>query len=435
MRFILLLTTLCLAQMNAMSQVTGSTGIPAEYITPLHSDVLSFMHDSIPGTSRVDVYVAVPFEALQFQEYQSLYMAKYRCRLLFRDTVGRPYLDTTITRSLQVSDYRVSRGLEGSVHYVLQTFVLKPGPYKVEVSIADIFSRRTAQVQSSINVPNYEKERPLLSSLILAHRIEQTNDVYRISPLVGRRIRDDSQPHFIVFEAYPASWPQRVVFRWRITNTLGDEITGGTKSAVLPDERNQLYIPFKLLEKPRSGVYKLVLEMIEDDPSNQNPTTLASNSLELFIPRTSATDGVKDLAMAIRQLRYVATQEQLSHILEGTTDLEKQVRFDEFWKELDPTPGTAANEAFEEYYQRIEKANLLYRSTMEGWMTDRGMVYVINGTPINVERFQSAEGRSTFERWMYPNRIIVTFEDTMGFGDFRLRGPLPTGGKYRYRSQ
>ena len=61
-----------------------------------------------------------------------------------------------------------------------------------------------------------------------------------------------------------------------------------------------------------------------------------------------------------------------------------------------PHRGSAiAARVIEQYYSRIEAANLLFSAYKEGWKTDRGMVYVVLGPPMRIE--WTAEG----ERWHY----------------------------------
>lgn len=49
------------------------------------------------------------------------------------------------------------------------------------------------------------------------------------------------------------------------------------------------------------------------------------------------------------------------------------------------------------YYNRVEEANLYFSSYLEGWKTDRGIIYVILGPPSRVVR------NSTSEIWIYGN--------------------------------
>ena len=140
-----------------------------------------------------------------------------------------------------------------------------------------------------------------------------------------------------------------------------------------------------------------------------------------------------DINLSVRQLAYVADQDQIDGLL-GTKDpAERQFRFEQFWKAQDPSPQTVRNEAFEEYYARIATANTRFKSYAEGWITDMGRVYIIYGEPVNIEQYTGQTGSALIVRWTYLNNISFTFEDNTGFGDYRLRTPIPPSAKYQYR--
>ena len=43
------------------------------------------------------------------------------------------------------------------------------------------------------------------------------------------------------------------------------------------------------------------------------------------------------------------------------------------------------------YYNRMQDANLYFTSYLEGWKTDRGMIYLIYGTPNTIIRNANSE--------------------------------------------
>lgn len=148
--------------------------------------------------------------------------------------------------------------------------------------------------------------------------------------------------------------------------------------------------------------------------------------------RTLGGNVLSDITTAIKQLRYVAYQSDVDYINEGNTEAERQMRFEAFWKKLDPSPGTDRNEAFEEYYSRIDYANRAFKSFQEGWLTDKGMVYIIFGPPYSSDRQNNYNDGRIYERWVYLNNREFVFIDNSGFGDFRMIRPMSVTEKYRY---
>ncbi|MCP2604344.1 GWxTD domain-containing protein, partial [Candidatus Aminicenantes bacterium AC-708-M15] len=101
---------------------------------------------------------------------------------------------------------------------------------------------------------------------------------------------------------------------------------------------------------------------------------------------------------------------------------ERKKFIEEFWKRRDPDPTTEVNEFKEEYYKRIEEANKLFRGEgREGWLTDRGRIYVIFGPPTS--RFTYPMGHPEIGRpaeiWYY-GWFPVVFVDWFWNGTYTL---------------
>jgi GWxTD domain-containing protein len=134
---------------------------------------------------------------------------------------------------------------------------------------------------------------------------------------------------------------------------------------------------------------------------------------------------LKNLDLAVSQLMYIATSDELKNIKKAKTQEEKQRRFLKFWKSKDPTPNTPKNELMIEYYNRIKIANDRYSHYVEGWKTDMGMVYIIYGNPSNIDRHPFESDSKPYEIWEYYDlRKRFVFVDDSGFGDYRLTTPI-----------
>lgn len=129
---------------------------------------------------------------------------------------------------------------------------------------------------------------------------------------------------------------------------------------------------------------------------------------------------ISDIDLAIKQMKYIARKKDYEKIKNADQD-ERLEAFQKYWKKFDPTPGTIANEAMDEYYSRVEMANQRFAGFRDGWKTDMGMIYIIFGPPNDVERHPFDSGYKPYEIWYYHtiNREF-TFMDEAGFGEYRL---------------
>jgi GWxTD domain-containing protein len=94
-------------------------------------------------------------------------------------------------------------------------------------------------------------------------------------------------------------------------------------------------------------------------------------------------------------LRYLTTSKEYSALEANLNNPEKVKKtVDEFWLSR---AGSAERSRvlLKTYYERIQEANQLFTSFVEGWQTDRGIIYTIYGPPNIV--YQSKVGES----WVY----------------------------------
>ncbi len=93
----------------------------------------------------------------------------------------------------------------------------------------------------------------------------------------------------------------------------------------------------------------------------------------------------------IAPLRYLSSKQEFREITEGSN---KRAGMETFWTECAGSQDRA-RELIKIYYNRVKEANVYFNSYLEGWKTDRGLVYVIFGPPNIVYR------NSSNEQWIY----------------------------------
>lgn len=107
-----------------------------------------------------------------------------------------------------------------------------------------------------------------------------------------------------------------------------------------------------------------------------------------------AFPGLKDELEMIKSTRYIMrTEDEYEYCLKAEN---KKEAIDAFWKELAGS-NERARELLKKYYQRVTEANKLFTSHMDGWKTDRGMIFIVMGAPTIM--YRSAAG----ELWIYGN--------------------------------
>ena len=103
-------------------------------------------------------------------------------------------------------------------------------------------------------------------------------------------------------------------------------------------------------------------------------------------------------------LRYITTKAEYDEM--SKTNYSKPL-VDQFWIESGASK-ERAKDLIRIYYSRVEKANRYFSSHTEGWRTDRGMIYLVFGQPVEIEEID------TQIKWYYgskndDNVIVFTF--------------------------
>jgi GWxTD domain-containing protein len=134
---------------------------------------------------------------------------------------------------------------------------------------------------------------------------------------------------------------------------------------------------------------------------------------------------------------YIISEKEKDVFLQLTTDRERDLFMESFWKQRDPTPGTPQNEYQEEHLKRFKYANENFRrgSGREGWMTDMGRIHIILGPAVSYDRTPSSSDVYPYEIWTYygdvekglPTHFCLVFFQRGGVGEYKLYSPTSDG--------
>jgi GWxTD domain-containing protein len=393
-----------------------------------------FVATARPDSTLALLAVSLQNRALTFARDDDRYRATYEVRAEFRrgTQVVRRVEAQQVVRVANLRE--TTRGDESVIFQ--QTLPLAPGLYTLSLAVRDGGSVRSAVQEATVTVP------PLgaagLSSPIT---------IYEATP----RASTDSAPRLVVspratftfgrdtaasvyLEGYGAgtTLPLRLTARgdrgallW--TDTVSLARRGGLFSGVVP-------VPLAPLGVGR--VVTLVANRADARDSSGTPMFVTFGD---ELPVTTFEE-------MLGYLRYFADGRRLAALRDAPAS-GRAAAWGEFFRATDPTPTTPENEALRDYFGRVALANARYREEGgNGWLTDRGRVYVTVGDPDQIYQQGGAADVNTRGRaqiWEYrDDRIQLVFIDQSGFGRWRLtaasegdfqslarrRGPGRTGG-------
>jgi len=384
---------------------------------------------------RVDVIVLVPFQTLRFEKSNETFTARYEIYVDIFDSSGKKLQNDKIQKMLRETDYMVTQGSSAGFDIVSRNYFINAGNYEIRINMIDLLSGKSFSKTRTITIVKFNKYRIALSGIMLLSTIEERDGKFKITPHVSDNVAMLNKGFFIFFEVYNNKNFDSLDFVYELYDDKNELIS---KSEIFSNnvnqKVNQLYKKVKLPDNCRQGVYKIRLlaltrydraEYTEDD-------ILAITERSIKFEKAMFGNMLDDLDKAIRCLRYIAVSSEMNLIESAVNEEEKQKRFEEFWKDHDPTPNTERNEAFDEYYTRIQYANKNFKSYTEGWLTDMGMVYIVFGQPDYIDKSDTYSTRTLYVKWTYLNNREFLFSDETGMGDYRLVRPYTVTEKYKF---
>jgi GWxTD domain-containing protein len=126
----------------------------------------------------------------------------------------------------------------------------------------------------------------------------------------------------------------------------------------------------------------------------------------------------------LEHLRYFFKAERIAE-LRSAPETRKATLWSELLESSDPLPTTPQHEGLLQYFERIRQANDRFRGeSTEGWLTDRGVVWVTLGPPDQLSAGTPTQvlGRSTRTIvWEYQRHSLrLYFQDRTGLGRWAL---------------
>lgn len=378
------------------------------------------------GKTRLDVFIQVPYSEIQFVKTTTGFESKYNLTVsVFDEDKENLLVEKSWSEKITAKEFDQTIS-KTNYNLSLRSFNLEPGKYLMRSSFEDVDSRKEYAVETVINVRKIEQEFAISDMMLISKQtvVEGSN---KIIPNVSRNVaaKKDGMPFF--FEVY-SSMPREIKIEYSVLDNGKDKVYKEEITKQIDSGRTQIFHNIKDVDLGL-GNYILTAD-VKDDKND-----LAVSTIKNFISRwMGVPTSIKDLDKAIAQMVYIATSSELDEINDAKSKEEKIQKYLAYWKKKDPDPQSEDNPVFDEYYRRVVFANENFSHYIEGWRTDRGMVFIILSAPNNIDRHPFEYDSKPYEVWEYYelNKSFVFLDET-GFGDYRLITPL-YGDFFRYRN-
>jgi len=413
-KFLVVLGLTLLLSLQVLSQVEMQSS-RAENITIFYYDLVNVASNE-PGKSRLNLYLEIPYDELQFLKYEDRFKAEYEVSVIIFDNEGDQVDGKVWTEEVIVNTYKMTNS-RTLFSFTNNLFHLMPNKYRISIGLMDMDTKKTGNRKSALKLKDFYKEKLSVSDITFTDNVGVDSlGVKSIHPQVSHCIRAIGTELFCYFEIYSQEDSDEMFeILYEIKNYNGLVVD---KQKYLQEKDDTRTMAYAKIDKNKLSYGKYLIEL------KIKQGKYSDSVKKTFVVRwASAPSSIVDLKQAVQQLKYIAKKGEINEIKKApqTEQLEK---FEEFWKKRDPTPGTDKNELMDEYYRRIAYSNENFSNFKEGWKADMGMIYIVFGPPSDIERHPYDRSYKPYEIWYYYhiNRQFV-FVDETGFGDYRLRNP------------
>jgi len=376
-----------------------------------------FSRDS--NKARLDIYLKIPQTTLQFKKNKETqkFDSKFDLTINIYNSTGDNVLSNTSSETISNTDEQ-QKYLADNPEFRIKSYFLKPDLYKMEATLRDRNNYMEYKIDKQFTVLDFAtKEVATSSAMLLTDFKSDSLGKKVIYPLITDNI-GDLRDVYIFYEIYNNSENTiPLTINYKIISDKEKVLKDGSFNYVLSPGINQRIERLAPVEYT-TGIYRLEIY--------SKATSSMFTQKDFVYKWTDLPMNIKDLELAISQMIYIASDDEIDNIKNAPTQAEREKRFLQFWKNQDPSPKSAKNEVMNEYYNRIKIATDKFSTSyLAGWKTDMGMVFVIYGNPSSIERHPFSDNSKPYEVWEYYdiNRQFI-FVDYSGFGDYRLITPI-----------
>jgi GWxTD domain-containing protein len=387
----------------------------------------------------VDVFCRIPLAGLAPLAGGSR-AAAYRVAVSVRDSSGLELWNRSWTQTVAGSLLGVE-GASSAEHFQVAA---RPGRYAIEVAVTDSASGRVSRQHAEVLA---YAQRPHASDLLVAGAMRRAgagDTTPRAGELrkgglfletSGRPVATPDHPQLDYYLELYAQRPETAAVAARVLDAAGKQYAATDAQRIaLPGGGGTATAMLDLSGLP-PGDYRLKLIVETRDSqvvreASFGMTGFGRRGAVAPAPGPEGSDTLADLPEAKLDSMYAPLVYLLGPdergVYKGLTADGKRTFLRQFWKKRDPTPGTARNEAEEDFYRTVAEADRRFREGggggVRGWRTDRGRIFIRYGPPDEVLDRGQAGATQPYEVWKYTKskRQKFVFLDTTAFGNYEL---------------
>ena len=365
-----------------------------------HVDIVSFYEG--PGQNVEEIYCVVPNEQIQFLDKKGAFIGNLKYTVDVMDQEGKVIESTE--KTVDVGAPTAEDALQRTSVQVLQSKVaVAPGAYKIKVTLKDLNAKKktllayvlrtlkSGEVEVSVDSKQFQAGQVEMSDIEFARSIRHTTEGsfqksgYEIVPNAQRRygsLLPEMAVYFEIYDLRDQPESDSLLATYSIVTREGNTLFS---NQVPTEVRGSKFGATAVFDVTSLSGGSYVLDVALEDYSGN---LVAESRRKFDVAWSRLSWGKYDVERA-EDMAYVFTEEEMKEFRSLSTGDQERFMID-FWKEIDPTPATAQNEAMIEHYRRVAYADEHYGTAgVRGALADRGKIYIKYGAPDDIQSFFS----------------------------------------------
>lgn len=274
---------------------------------------------------------------------------------------------------------------------------LEPGEYTINVTVIDNNSTKKRTEKAEIYIPSIEDEEIFLSDVLLYHKVSKeasfkvrnSHDInegfdslrfeYQILSSLGKSL--EVRARLLKYES-DNKIPRRLSERNYRSSSLEYKGIDYGEYKIISKTTRKIKTPGNIIIQYHYGSLPPGNYRFEAISSNRKGRSYRARDFSIKSKNYPSLKTAKEIA---KPLVYLMTKKEYKRLLkiQSPDSLIKSV--ERFWLNKMHSKVKAKN-VLQLYYERVEQANQLYSNFQEGWKTDPGMIYILFGKPLYIEK-------------------------------------------------
>ena len=278
----------------------------------------------------------------------------------------------------------------------IDTIVVDPGPYRLTVKVEDLNRRkgtllgilRRIYFSSTVKDAAFEVRPFPANEIALADPILVWEfgggGQFIPNPMQIYGLRKDTLSVFVEAAIPETAAADSLDVRFSLTKDTGEPMEEALFRVPVKGDRSAFLRRIDLTTYS-AGAYRLTVEA-------RAPGGLFVSSGKDFSVAWELVNWQKPVRDIMFEARLLLGDRELDNFARMSLG-EQEAFMQGFWKKLDPTPQTAANEALDTFASRVRYADAHFGSFERGALTDRGFAYIRFGPPDEIINKPLPQGR------------------------------------------